>query len=137
MGYKLDHALFLQLNHPAELHFLADIYNWDDDLIVLDWVIESPLCTRATACLLFWRASPDYYRKYDLEKLSDCPKHDLEVFTLIKKILLRCNQPSFSAFQIAYDPTPYVGYRETQNPKWDIPLFLCEKIEGVALIIEK
>jgi hypothetical protein len=52
-GYLPDKALFNQLAHPAELYYLASIYNWDDGATVLGWVLDSALCTRSTANLLF------------------------------------------------------------------------------------
>src|ERR1700761_8698510 len=34
-SYVPDKALFLSLAHPADLHYLANIYNWDDGELVL------------------------------------------------------------------------------------------------------
>lgn len=59
-----DRQKFEQLVHPAELHYLASIYNWDDGNTVPLWIVESPLCSKATAILVFWLTTPDYYRQY-------------------------------------------------------------------------
>jgi len=36
-----DRKRFLQLTHPAELHYMANIYNWDDGATVLEWLLGS------------------------------------------------------------------------------------------------
>ncbi len=40
----------------AEQYYLASIYNWDDGVIVLKWIIESPICDKGTAMKIFWMA---------------------------------------------------------------------------------
>ncbi|RAK65854.1 DUF4274 domain-containing protein [Hymenobacter edaphi] len=70
-GMIPDLARFQQLRSAAELHYLADAYNWDDGVTVLDWVINSPTCDYGTALLIFWRAQPDFYTEFANEQEAD------------------------------------------------------------------
>lgn len=42
---KPEFEKFKTLN-STELHYLADIYNWDDDIEVLFWIINSDKCDK-------------------------------------------------------------------------------------------
>ena len=124
---------FELLNHPAELHYLVNIYNWDDGISILEWVLESPFCSKATTNLLFWRSAPDYYLKYCLENLSDCPDYDREVLILIKKCIEKHNNNNFSKIDISYDPKYDAEEITTINKQWEIPKFFYEKSNGISI----
>jgi hypothetical protein len=129
-----DKALFLTLAHPAELHFLANIYNWDDGELVLNWILESDLCTRATANLLFWRAAPDWYLRCDLGDESTCPNYNLAGFRVLRKVLEKYRDNSFSAYAIRLDPKDEIEEVCETNPKWDFPPGVYDVIDGVEVV---
>lgn len=131
-----DKELFLELNHPAELFYLAAIYNWDDGSLILEWILESPLCTRATASLLFWRASPDWYLKFDLDNLDSCPEFGRDGFRILSKIIARYKRNDFSEYEIEFDPIHEIESIESNTRMWEIPPGVYEKISGISVEIE-
>jgi len=128
-----DKARFMELNHPAELHYLADVYNWDDDTMVLGWILESPLCARATANLLFWRAWPRDFEESDLNDETTCPPFCHDGFRLVKMVLERYRRNDFSPVQIAFDPRPEMEMLCNRNRNWRVPLGVYDIIDGLAV----
>ncbi|SIS39777.1 protein of unknown function [Chryseobacterium joostei] len=55
---ELDRTKFEMLTEPEELHYLADKHNWDNGVKVLQWIVESNICSEATALQIFWLAQP-------------------------------------------------------------------------------
>jgi len=135
-GFLPEKALFEKLDHPADLHYLASIYNWDDDPVVLEWVLESPLCTRSTANLIFWRAAPDYYLRYSLDDSIDCPDWDKGVLSILRKIVAKYSCGQFSAFQIKFDPSDEMETIMTAQPKWSFPAGVYDQIGGAELLVK-
>lgn len=136
VGYLPEKSLFLQLTHPAELHYLADIYNWDDGEIVLEWILNSPLCTRATTNLLFWRTCPDYYLEFDIEDEHSCTDCNSESFKFLRKIVQKYQDNTFSLYQIEFDPTGEIEEIQEMNPKWLYPQGVYDIIKGVRILVE-
>src|ERR1700741_51804 len=101
-GRKASYEKFKELTSSPQLHYLANIYNWDDGPDVLNWVIDSPLCDFGTALLIFWRAEPSYYTKYS--SVSDAG-YDGEVLHLLLKIISKYKSGHFKYSKIKYDPT--------------------------------
>jgi len=131
-----EKTLFEKLDHPADLHYLASIYNWDDDPVVLEWILESPLCTRSTANLIFWRAAPDYYLRYSLDDPTACPDGDKRVLSILRKIVAKYAAGQFSAFQIKFDPADEMETIMTAQPKWSFPAGVYDRIEGAELLMK-
>jgi len=129
-----DKALFNSFTHPAELHFLADIYNWDDDTIVLEWVLKSPLCSRATANLLFWRSLPSYFENANFENSSTCPSYCESGFALIKIVLAKYKDNDFSEIDIDFDPVQEQEEVINNNEYWSVPKGVYNKIKGINVI---
>lgn len=129
-----DKILFNKLTHPAELHYLADIYNWDDSEVVLEWILDSPMCSRSTANLLFWRARPDFYLKYDIYQ-DNWKSLDYGGLSVIKKVLEKYKNSNFSDFEIEFDPKDELEEITEKNPQWAFPNAIYDKIEGVKVII--
>ena len=83
---ELDESIFRALKTTEELHYLATHHNWDNGVKVLQWIVESPICSEATALELFWLAQPQDFQQYKLDiTLQD--EYLNEVFTLLKTIL--------------------------------------------------
>ena len=125
---------FLRLDHPADLYYLVHIYNWDDGELALGWVLDSPLCTRSTVNLLFWRAAPDFYLDYDLE---DPLGYDDAGFRILRRINQKYKDQDFSTYQIHFDPEPELETITTEDPKWTYPVGVYDKINGVQLLCEE
>ena len=135
--YIPDKKIFSQLNHSAELHYLANLYNWDDGSIVLEWLLDSPLCTRSTANLLFWRAAPDWYLRFSIHDLEACPKFNRDGFIILRKIINKYERNDFSKYQIEFDPTDEIEEIMNTEPKWIYPSGVYDKIEGDIVLCEK
>jgi hypothetical protein len=132
--YLPDKKLFTKLNHPADLFYLAHIFNWDDGPEVLEWIIDSPLCTKSTACLIFWRSAPDYYLQYSFKEQNEkMLSFDVDVLNLLEKIVEKFNKNSFNPYQIAFDPTPEIEEIRTDNPKWTFPSGVYKIINGITI----
>lgn len=130
-----DRALFDSITDPAELHYLADIYNWDDGAEVLGWIVDSPYCDRGTAALVFWRSQPDFYTEYALESEMSLPDG---VLPLLQRIMLNWEQGFYARKQIAYnrseDPAAEKDYGNNPRRKWQIPAYLMEPTAGNSFL---
>ena len=127
---------FKELTTSAQLHYLADIYNWDDGVEVLNWVVDSPLCDLGTAVMIFWRAEPSYYTKYSNAAEAE---HDAEVLELLLKIVDNFKNKKYSKSKIKYDPIADqrdVNEIET-NAKWTIPIEFKKATRGGRIITKE
>lgn len=119
-GREPDRKSFDRIETPAQLHYLANIYNWDDGTEVLDWIVSSPKCDKGTALLIFWRAEPDYYTKFDNEVEADT---DQEIYLLLRKVIAKWQSGFYKKKRFQFDPIAEgydVDYR-CPNEKWVIP----------------
>jgi hypothetical protein len=121
-----DFKKFQTLN-SAEQHYLADNYNWDDGTIVLDWIIDSPKCDKGTACLIFWRAEPDYYYDYTAETIQD---YQSEIWYLLQKIIKRFKKDDFKSSKFEFIPAKE-GYKTDWPIELDIWNFPAELNDGI------
>ena len=131
-----DKKRFLALQHPAELHYLAHIYNWDDGSTVLEWLLDSEHCTRSTANLLFWRAAPDWYLRCDLDDENSCPSFNLDGFKIIRKVVQKYEDNSFSKYQIGFNPESEIETISEKNPKWSFPSGVYDVIDGIDIMFD-
>lgn len=127
---------FKELTSPAQLHYLADIYNWDDDIEVLNWIVDSPLCDFGTAMLIFWRAEPLYYTIYSSVEEAE---YDRDVLSLLLKIINNFNSGKFNRSNIKYNPiADYHNVNETEeNAKWLIPNEFKKATHGRRVITKE
>ena len=119
-GQEPDRKSFDKIETPAQLHYLANIYNWDDGAEVLDWIISSPRCDKGTALLLFWSAEPDYYTKFDNKSEADS---DQEIYLLLRKIIANWQSGFYKQERFKFDSIAEgydVDYRYPDE-KWMIP----------------
>ncbi|MFD2721493.1 DUF4274 domain-containing protein [Hymenobacter monticola] len=125
-----DKNLFDSITSPAELHYLAYIYNWDDGPEVLSWIVDSPNCDQGTAALIFWRSQPDFYQEYTDE--SEMSLQD-GVLPLLQSIMGNWER-GFYQQQIAYDrhDDPAAGklYADNLREKWSVPNYLLVPTKG-------
>jgi len=123
---KPDFEKFKTLS-STELHYLVDIYNWDDGIEILFWIINSDKCDKATALMIFWRSCPDYY----LEK----PENELEVYEkeisqLLKTIIESFKSNKFKKSLFNYNPQEDFEIEQDQILNWDIPEEMTKMIKG-------
>lgn len=78
-----------------ELHFMADIHNYDDGTFLLEQIIENPNCAIETAQMIYWLSSPDYYYdKFGGPEYCD-EEYNKEFADLLVKINNRANGIGF------------------------------------------
>ncbi len=95
---------FEKLTTAEELHYLALNHNWDCGVEVVQWIIESNLCSEATALMIFWLARPEYYTEYRWDA-KEIPQYlDIEVFDLIRTIVEKYKKGFYKKTSIAYNP---------------------------------
>jgi hypothetical protein len=98
-----DKEIFDTLKTPEELHYLADHWDWEDGVDVLQWIVESPLCSEATALMIFWQAQPNDFTEYSW-KAKKLPDGDIEMFNLIRTIVDKFECGFYAKTSITYDP---------------------------------
>jgi hypothetical protein len=130
-GRQPDRAVFDTIVNPVEYHLIAGNYNWDDGAQVLTWIIESPLCDKGTALLIFWRAQPDFYTQFSSVEEAD---YEAEVYRLVRAIMGKWEAGFYQTSLIAYDPTgdPMAADIASRHPKekWSIPAYLKQPLAG-------
>ena len=135
-GRQPDRAVFDTIVNPVEYHLIAGNYNWDDGAEVLTWIIESPLCDKGTALMIFWRAQPDFYTQFLSVEEAD---YEAEVYQLVRAIMSKWEAGFYQTSHIAYDPTadPMAGDIAAHHPKekWSIPTYLKQPIVGELEVI--
>lgn len=127
-----DYNLFQSLN-SSEQYYLAQFYNWDDGATVLQWIVESSICDKGTALLIFWYSEPDFYLNHNEDTIPDYEK---DVFNLLKKIVGRFNKNDFKSSKFRFNPGSKVENidwnKKYQN--WDLPKSLKEEVKGITPI---
>jgi len=131
-GFLPDFNLFKKLN-STDLYYLAQNYNWDDGVEVLNWIVDSPKCDKGCASLIFWTSEPDFYFEYTEDTIPDYEK---ETFHLLKKITDKFRNNELKKSSLKYDPTYRVNKIEwnKQYTGWQIPEELKNKTKGFTPI---
>ncbi|MCC3158732.1 DUF4274 domain-containing protein [Hymenobacter sp. 15J16-1T3B] len=134
-GLIPDFARFQQLHSAAELHYLADTYNWDDGVSVLDWIISSPRCDYGTALLIFWRAQPDFYTQFESEQEA---ADEEDIFRLLRTVIRNWETGFYQHHRIGYDPVAeeLLDF-ERPDAKWAIPIAFRLGNPGQAVVAQQ
>ncbi|MBX7494724.1 DUF4274 domain-containing protein [Qipengyuania sp. 6B39] len=91
----------LEKGMPDDWHFIADNWNWDDELDVLYWIVSQPDCDRATALTTFWKGEPTGYDyETDDEEMGASP---YSVAPMLRYISERFNTSGYPRSEIAFD----------------------------------
>jgi len=119
--------------NSTELHFLAEIYNWDDGTEILNWIIESKKCDKGTALMIFWKSTPDYYFEQNENEIEEYEK---ETFELLKKIVQNFRVNNFKKSSLKYNPNEDFDFESYQDEiqKWNIPLKMTKPTNGLKPI---
>lgn len=120
---ELDISFFKQLKTLEELHYLSQQHNWDNGVKVLQWIVESRVCSEATALEIFWLAQPQDFQKYTFDKIL---KNDIQnqVFKLIKTILGHYPHQFYQKTAIHFDP------KHLYEGNYNLPDFMKEITKG-------
>lgn len=132
---------FAKLKSSEALHSLAGHFNWDGGVRVMHWVVESKLCDKATAMMIYWLANPGHFYSDRYSSHQDLATD--ETFQLIKKIEENVRRGFYKKENIFYDPqSTHIGQVERENVFTDptvrakIPDFMLEPQVGQIWKIE-
>lgn len=117
-----DFQKLVMLKTPEELHYLATIMNWDFQFPIIRWISEQPVCSKATALMIFWQAQPTDFLCYSLKTKSI--NNDIGIFELKKNIMLKFQQNLYIEADIHYDPKNDMPIDD------DIPEFMKNPTSG-------
>ncbi|MEM8969560.1 MAG: DUF4274 domain-containing protein [Bacteroidota bacterium] len=130
---KPNFDVFKKLN-SFDQYYLASIFNWDDGIEVLNWIIDSPKCDSGTACMIFWQAEPDYYADHTIDTIDEINK---DVFELLQKIVERFKTNGFKWNLLKFDLLDN-GYDTTtissKHDIWELPEKLKNGTKGFVPI---
>lgn len=134
-------ALFETMTNPWEVHYFVSEFSWGIDLTVLTWIIDSELCDKGTALMLFWRPCPNFYTRYATQAEADSD-HFGFIHRVLRKIMSNWESGFYVNQRIAYDPRLDINvgsgeFIQEPNAKWAIPDYMREPILGEDLIVEK
>jgi hypothetical protein len=101
----------------------AYYYNWDNGIDLLNKILDDDNCDKATALMIFWDGSPDYY--YNIKNKTDFSQYDKNHFKLLCKISEMVLNNAFPSF-ISYDPKKDA----TAQKKGNIPDYMYKPIVG-------
>lgn len=87
---------------PEDLHQRALAFNFDDGTAAARAIALHPDCDRATALLMYWRGSPQHYRRYTTP--GEAPDHARDAVTLSREIEARLLADDFRSRRLFYDP---------------------------------
>ncbi len=81
------------------MHFFVETYNWDKGEEVLFKVLQNPNCAAATALMIYWRGSPEFY-------VDNPPRDEIaqQAFDLIRHAEERYLAGEFPIGDVTYDP---------------------------------
>ncbi len=130
---KVNRDDFDKLKSAKELHYLASIFNWDDDTEVLEWIINSPLCDKGTALLIFWSSQPDFYTRFENEQEAE---YERDTFRLIRNIIKNYQDGFYKKARFRFNPRSAmfdVNYIDPRA-KWEIPDEMKKEIIGLPVI---
>jgi hypothetical protein len=126
------YAALRGLETAEELHYLAQILNWDDYRTkkALEWILEHPKCDAATALQIYWLNQP--VDIYDSELEGTIPSWQEDAYKLHKKIEELWLSGKFSMRRFAFDPSKE-NYPAGSPAAQAIPQELKAPIPGLDL----
>lgn len=134
-----DYDQFKKLS-SAEQYYLTQLYNWDDGVTVLNWIVDSPKCDKATAKLIFWNSEPDFYLSRNEVVLSNSER---EIYNLLKKITEKFTFGGFTRSILKFTPgekvesldwkNGYAGWNLSNELKMPSGIFTPISLSGLQL----
>ena len=134
--------IFDAITDPAEIFFIAEHCNWDNGVLIPQWIIDSPLCTKAAALIIFWTSAPDEYIEYNFgEKirgnnhgLGEIDEHETSILNLLEKLVLRFEKNDFCDFTIKFDFKFWGCELLVNSPKWSVSQEFFRSIDGIEVV---
>lgn len=137
---EADKTLFDSITSPEDIFFLAQHCNWDDGATIPEWIIDSPICTKAAALTLFWQSAPYEFMVYSFG--SNIPQwrgveedeEQTKILNMLNKLITKYRVNEFHQLNIRFDFDVWGGKLIVDSPKWQPPKDFFKSIEGVDVI---
>jgi len=133
--------VFDSITDPAEIFFIAEHCNWDDGALIPQWIIDSPLCTKAAALIIFWTSAPDEYMEFKFgDKImrylrpNEVDEEQTSILNLLQKLVQRFEKNDFCDYQINFDFDYWGCTLHVNSPKWSVGQEFFESIDGVEVV---
>jgi len=93
---------FKKFSTPEELHDIAGRCLYE----IQQWIVESNLCSEATALMIFWKACPVEFLEYSWNKKTG---NDIDVFNIIRTVINNFEKGFYLKTDIKYDPSEVIS----------------------------
>lgn len=113
----------MNTNRTKKLFKKAYLHNWDNGIDSLVEIINDKDCDKATATMIFWYGSPDYY--YNKAIVSSLDIYEMSNYTLLKKIEKKILNHEFQTI-ISFE----IDELYRVEPLGKIPIELTHDIQG-------
>lgn len=122
------------LESAEELHIFAVNWNWDWGIRPLIEIIQSPLCDKGTALLIYWYCSPVAFYKRHRSEETVIDGYEQTIYRLMKEAEQKYQQGFYTHQAIQFDPAkdwqePYQG-EELMQP---IPAIMLQPSPGQSV----
>jgi hypothetical protein len=110
---------WLKQRGPDDWHFVGSNLNWDTSMEVIQWILDQKDCDKATAAMMFWLSSPDYFLAFPNREALAADRYasvNIGNFDFTRKLVDRWNSGFYTRSNIAYAPLSHVveNYRRTE-----------------------
>ena len=99
---ELTFEEFEKFSTPYELHDIANRCLFE----IQQWIVESSLCSEATALMIFWNNSPTEFLDYSWNKKTGSR---IEDFDIIRTIINNFEKGFYLKTDIKYDPSEVIS----------------------------
>ncbi|MGB2742196.1 MAG: DUF4274 domain-containing protein [Cognaticolwellia sp.] len=135
---QANKSLFNSISNAEEIFYLAQSCNWDDGAIIPKWIIESPLCTKATALTIFWQSAPDEYMEHEFGSQvpgwkGEIDDEQTEILNILEQLVTRFKNNDFLNKDIAFDFSVWGGKLIVKEPKWAVSDEFFKSVNGVIV----
>lgn len=98
---------FLETATAEELHYCAELWNWDGGVDFLRRILHHPNCDLGTALLMYWLGGAAFYARYN--ERSEVSKYQLENYDFLMEIEQLVLEGKIQSAQIRFDPSDDKG----------------------------
>jgi hypothetical protein len=115
---RADMIAWLRGRGPDDWHFVGSKLNWDSSVKVIEWILDQKNCDKATAAMMFWLSSPDYFLEFpNRAAMAAHPYAQVNLwnFDFTKKLVDRWNSGFYTRSAIAFTPEPADAYERYQK----------------------
>lgn len=86
---------------PDDRHRVVLGWNWDGGFEVPSWIGSRPDCDRATALVMFWNGSPEYYVEFGGER-SRIPEVNASGYDFLQDVRTRWERGSYIRSELSF-----------------------------------